>query len=391
MKKLAIISTHPIQYNAPFFKQMAEKGIFEIKVFYTWSQSKSGHINDPDFNIKRKWDIDLLEGYDYCFVDNTAKNPGSHHFFGIINPGLINTIKFYKPDALLVYGWAFQSHLATIRYFKNKLPIIFRGDSNSIDIANGKYAILKSFLRRLFLSWVYQHIDYALFVGKSNYDYYIQMGLKKNQLFYGPHAIDNQRFNSITAAQQLELTKWKKDLGIDLGNFVFLFVGKLESKKNPLLLLEAFKKITHPSAKLVFIGDGILNTIIKDAAQKDARIILLGFQNQSIMPILYRIANLLILPSIGPNETWGLAMNEAMASGLPIIASNKCGGAIDLVIPTTGLTFESDNLDELYTAMNFFIYNPHFCKLMGNYAHKFIQDFSYTSTYNTLAFLINQI
>ena len=390
MKKLAIISTHPIQYNAPFFKHIVEKGQFEIKVFYTWSQSESGYINDPDFNINRKWDIDLLDGYDYCFIDNIAKDPGSHHFLGIINPGLISAVKTYKPNALLVYGWAFKSHLATIRYFKNKLPVIFRGDSNSIDIASGKVAILKSFLRHIFLSWVYQHIDYALFVGKSNYDYYIQMGLKKDQLLYGPHAIDNQRFNSITAVKQHELAKWKKDLGIDLGNFVFLFVGKLEPKKNPLLLLEAFKKITHPSAKLIFIGDGIFTNIIKDAAQKDARILLLGFQNQSIMPILYRIANVLILPSKGPHETWGLTMNEAMASGLPIIASNKCGGAIDLVIPTTGLIFESDNLDDLYKSMNYCINNPLICKSMGNYANKFIQQFSYTSTSNILALLINQ-
>jgi len=390
LKKLAIITTHPIQYNAPFFKQLAQNNFLTIKVFYTWGQSKSGIINDPDFNIKREWDIDLLEGYDYYFVENIATKPGSHHYFGMNNPTLCKSINAFKPDALLVYGWSFKSHLAVIRHFKRKIPIIFRGDSTLIDESVGNLAILKSFIRRIFLSWVYRHIDYALFVGKSNHDYFIQMGLKKQQLLYGPHAIDNQRFNSMSEEQQKALSKWKTDLGIDKGDFVFLFVGKMEPKKNPLLLLEAFKLISCPSAKLFFIGDGILLPIIQAAALIDSRIICLGFQNQTIMPLVYGLGNVLVLPSKGPNETWGLAMNEAMAAGLPVIASNKCGGAVDLVTSHTGLIFESGNHEMLYKSMLHYINNRSICATNGLIAQEYIQKFKYSETINSLLLLINQ-
>ena len=118
--RLAIVTTHPIQYYAPVFKLLADK--IDVKVFYTWG-SEAMEKFDPGFGKAISWDIPLLDGYSYEWVKNTAPNPGSHHFKGIINPNLINQIKFWQADAILVYGWAYDSHLKVIRHFKNKLPI----------------------------------------------------------------------------------------------------------------------------------------------------------------------------------------------------------------------------------------------------------------------------
>lgn len=64
-----------------------------------------------------------------------------------------------------------------------------------------------------------------------------------------------------------------------------------------------------------------------------------------MMPVLYRLASFYVLPSTGPGETWGLALNESLASGTPIIASNKCGGAIDLINTSNGCLINMDNPD----------------------------------------------
>ena len=126
--KLAVISSHPIQYNAPFFKLIAKSNNLQIKVFYTWGDSVLGNKYDPGFGKSINWDIPLLEGYEYLFEKNIATKPGSHHYAGIDNPELMDHIKEWQADAILVYGWAFKSHFQCLRYFHKKIPVYFRGD-----------------------------------------------------------------------------------------------------------------------------------------------------------------------------------------------------------------------------------------------------------------------
>ncbi len=145
VKRLAIITTHPIQYNAPFFRALAQSGKVALNVFYTWDKG-SGQKHDPGFGQKIEWDIPLLEGYEYTFVKNTAKKPGSHDFWGIQNPTLIDELKDYQPDAILVYGWSFCSHLQAICYFKGKVPVWFRGDSTLLDY---DYRSLKDLIKAI--------------------------------------------------------------------------------------------------------------------------------------------------------------------------------------------------------------------------------------------------
>ena len=128
MKKLAIVTTHPVQYNVPWIVRLAEKDI-QIKVFYTFEQSSKGAVYDSGFGKEVKWDIPLLDGYDYEFVHNTAKKPGLVRFMGIVNPTLVKKIADWDPDQLLVIGWNYHSHLQVMRYFHRRIPIYFRGDS----------------------------------------------------------------------------------------------------------------------------------------------------------------------------------------------------------------------------------------------------------------------
>src|SRR5579875_1397644 len=195
MKKLAIIATHPVQYNAPWFRLLAQKTSLQIKVFYTWSQSSQGAKYDPGFGKTIEWDVPLLEGYEYVFVDNIAKDPGSHHFKGVNNPTIIKDIEQWQPDALLVIGWSYKSHLACMRYFKGRVPVLFRGDSTLLDEKPG----IKRWMRRLFLTYVYSFVDHALYVGTNNKNYFLAHGLKERQLHFVPHAIDNNRFGNAAA------------------------------------------------------------------------------------------------------------------------------------------------------------------------------------------------
>lgn len=337
MKKLAIIITHPIQYYSPLFKLLAERNKIQIKVFYTWEQSQE-KVYDKKFGKEIKWDIPLLEGYDYTFVKNISKNPNSGSFKGVINPTLNKEIENWKADAILVFGWNHHSHFKTMRYFKGKIPVYFRGDSTLID----EISSLKTILRRIWLKFVYRYIDFAFYVGKNNKQYFQKHGLKKKQLFFAPHAIDNERFYSNSEKHTELAKKWRTELEISENDKVFLFVGKFEPKKNPLLLIELAKQF--PQYKFLFVGNGELEEKMKQNASKN--VLFLPFQNQSQMPIIYRLADVYVLPS-AYNETWGLAVNEAMACGKAILVSDRVGCAVDLVKNNeNGFIFESNSIND---------------------------------------------
>ena len=330
---IAIISTHPIQYNVPLLRMLASQ--FNVKVFYTWSQRKDD-LYDENFGQSISWDIPLFEGYAYEFVANTARKPGNSHFFGIVCPSLIDTIEKWGATHVLVFGWNFQAHLKAIRYFNGKIPVLFRGDSHLLDEKN----IVKQIARRNFLKWVYSFIDIALYVGENNKKYYLKHGLKEEQLQFAPHAVDNEHFfDSGSHTYELKAQQWRHKIGIKDEDVVILFAGKFEKKKNPALLLKAVKSINEKiaseladlkSVHLVFVGNGPLENQLKQLAGSDPFIHFLPFQNQSQMPLVYRLGDIFCLPSQGPGETWGLAVNEAMACSRPVIVSDKVGCAIDL-------------------------------------------------------------
>lgn len=344
MKRLAIITTHPIQYNAPLFKMLHERGQIAVKVFYTWSQTEKGAKYDPGFGKNIEWDIPLLEGYEYSFIENVSKKPGSNHFFGIDNPGLIKEIENWKPDVLLIYGWSFKSHLQCMRYFKGKLLVLFRGDSTLLDEAPG----LKKELRRQVLKWVYKNVDCALYVGAANKDYFKAHGLTEKKLVWVPHAIDNARFGIMDKAMQESVAEKKQALGIEADDVLFLFTGKLETKKDPMLLLQAVLNTKAANIKLLFVGNGSEEAVLKKMAGTDTRILFMDFQNQSQMPFIYRLCDIFVLPSAGPGETWGLSVNEAMACSKPVLVSDKCGCAADLVQNgVNGYVFQSGNTKDL--------------------------------------------
>ncbi|MFN9709998.1 MAG: glycosyltransferase family 4 protein [Bacteroidota bacterium] len=354
--KLLILSSHPIQYNAPFFQLIAERNRIDLKVFYTWSQSREGELYDPGFAKAREWDLPLLEGYHYEFVENTARDPGSHHFLGIVNPRLIKMIEAYNPDAILVYGWSFYSHLNALRHFKGKIPILFRGDSTLLDDAY--LSSIKKWCRKVFLSCVYRHVDKAFYVGQANKQYFLANGLNENQLIFAPHSIDNRRFSGNNEFYEEQALLWRRELGIPHQSIVFLFAGKLEPKKNPFLLIDIFQSLSDENIRLIIAGNGVLEKELKDKAKSDPRILFIDFQNQSRMPMLYRMGDIFVLPSLGPGETWGLSVNEAMACGRPAIVSDSCGCCQDLIIEgKTGYSFTSGNHTELRECMQLFIIN----------------------------------
>ena len=356
MKKLAIVTTHPIQYYAPVFKLLAVQ--LELKVFYTAGKSQTGY--DHGFRQHVEWNVPLLEGYNFEFIENPAKDPGSHHFNGIAGTNILARIEDFDPDVLLVYGWAYKDHLKVLRHFKNKVPILFRGDSTLTD----RLPFWKSTLKSLLLRWVYSHINHALYVGMQNKLYFKKYGIKEAQLSFAPHAIDNERFADSRAAEAMDL---RESLGIMPSAILVLFAGKFEPKKDPMALVDAFLSLENEHVELLFTGSGMLEQELKSKARasNNHKIHFLPFQNQQQMPVFYHACDLFCLPSKGPGETWGLAINEAMAAGKAILTSNCTGAAADLVDDTNGKVFDVSDPTDLKRKLEELTQHKHLLKKMG--------------------------
>ncbi|HVO47237.1 MAG TPA: glycosyltransferase family 4 protein [Steroidobacteraceae bacterium] len=365
--RLAIISTHPIQYYAPLFSELERSRWIQPRVFFTWSQSVSGAVHDPGFGREVRWDVPLLEGYEYEFVPNIAPRPGTERFFGVRNPGLIHAIKRWNADAVLVFGWNLASHLQAMRYFKGRLPVFFRGDSTLLD-AKG---VCRSAARRVLLRWVYRHIDVALAVGSNNQDYFRWCGVPEQRIVVAPHAIDTGRFSDPHGRHQARAASWRAELGIGPDARAVLFAGKFLRKKDPLLLLQAYLECGAPG-HLIFVGNGPLEESMRACAGARTNIHFLPFQNQQAMPAVYRLAEVFALTSRGPGETWGLAINEAMASGRAVMVSSKAGGARDLVVPgQNGWLFQSGNRQQLAAALqSALMRDPRELRRMGEAAQR---------------------
>jgi glycosyltransferase involved in cell wall biosynthesis len=376
MKKLAVITSHPIQYNAPLFRLLTQRNNIRVKVFYTWGQTKEGAVYDPDFKKSFRWDIPLTDGYDAVFLDNVSSNPGAGHFNGIKNRDLISSVVSYQPDALLVYGWSFHSHLQLLRYFKGNVKILFRGDSTLLDEPQG--FSFRKLARRIFLKQVYKGIDYCLYTGKDNQQYFLKHGVNEHSLKYAPHAVDNDRFFDKEDTYSHAAAEWRAQLHIPENATVFLFAGKLEPKKDPLLLIECFQQLKADHIRLIITGNGVLEEKAKQMAGDDERIIFLDFQNQQQMPVLYRLGDIFVLPSRGPGETWGLSVNEAMACSRPVLVSTKCGCAKDLV-RDNGKIFEAGNVYSLRTAMQDFLASKTNLDIMAQKSRAMIEQFSYNA------------
>jgi len=328
---------------------------------------------DPGFGKVVKWDIPLLDGYESQFLVNRSLRPGSDHYKGIHNPDILRELDAWQPDALLVYGWNFKSHLAVMRHYSRRLPVFFRGDSTLLNDRPG----IRSIVRKFALRWVYGHVDKAFYVGVNSKNYFLRANMKESQLVFAPHAVDNDFFGDKDGAYSRRALEWRRELGIPDDAIVFLYAGKLEPVKSLSTLVGVFNRPTMPAdAHLVVVGNGPLEGELKKTAASD-RIHFLGFQNQGNMPVVYRLGDIYVLPSV--SETWGLAINESMACGRPVIASSQCGGTADLIKEgKTGYSFRAGDEDDLEKKVTLMLKDRPALAEMGRNALQHIQGFSIT-------------
>lgn len=373
--RLGILVTHPIQYYVPWYQALAKHPQIELTVFYCCQQTAQGQA-EAGFGVTFDWDIPLLTGYQYQFLTNQSSNPNVFDFSGCDTPEIANIIKSGKFDAFIIQGWYTKSYWQGIlACWQSNTPIFIRGDSHLLT----ERSSLKLWLKYLFYRWFIPKMTGYLAVGERSKEYYRYYGAKENRITFCPHAVNNDFFAKETQALAPEKDKIRQNWAIPENALVFLFVGKLIPKKRPADFLKALQIASqeYPHLYGVIAGDGELRPQLEQLVRDyQLNVKFVGFLNQTQLPQAYAVANMLVLPSDG-RETWGLVVNEAMASGLPAIVSDRVGCAPDLVIPgRTGEIFPCGDIQALAKLLKQLAQNPNKLALMENEAKTLIQQYS---------------
>jgi glycosyltransferase involved in cell wall biosynthesis len=325
--RLTIVASHVIQYQAPFFRLLAADPDVDLTVLYC-SRHGAETYRDEDMATTLRWDVDLLSGYRHRFLLNLARDP-NRGFLRHINPGIVPALLLARPDAVIfMTGWGSLTALLGIATCRAaRIPFFLYGDSSFPAAAN----TLRRRIHAGLLRTIFGLTTGFMVSGALNADYYAHYGADRSRFFLLPWAVENERFEEAGRFAPGERDARRAARGIASGAMLIVFSAKVVERKDPKTLLRAFEMMRHRDrAELLFVGDGALRPELERYARDRAlRVHFAGFVNQRELPKEYGMSDVFVLPSLV--EPRGAVINEAMACGLPVIVTDRCGSIGDIV------------------------------------------------------------
>lgn len=373
--RLAVLNTHPIQYFAPLYRRLAQEPDIDLTVYYCSNIGAETYV-DPGFGQELKWDIPLLDGYSYKFLNNIRKSSYVSGFFSLVNPAIITELWRGNYDALLVHGHTPFSNILGILAAKLVGTSVFmRGETHLLLERHG----VKKQLRPQLMKWFYKLCDACLAIGSLNREYYLAHGVPADNIFLVPYSVDNQFFTSRVDAFKSNETNVKAELGLPVAPAI-LYASKLQRRKHPAALLLAYQQIRQRgiAACLAFVGTGEEEAHLKQlvAEHQIEDVFFFGFRNQTELPKFFAAADVFVLPA--ENEPWGLIINEAMCASLPIVAGENVGAVRDLLeINKNGFTCKAGDVQGLSNCLEQVVVKPTQMKQMGQRSREIIGNWSY--------------
>ncbi|MCU1286849.1 MAG: hypothetical protein JWO13_3199 [Acidobacteriales bacterium] len=316
--RIAVVVSHPIQHFAPWYREVAKLPEVDLKLFYCcdWGSEK---YHDPQFGVEIKWDIPLLEGYNYEFLP-IKKRPNSMSFWELDNPTAVEALNNFDPNVVLVHGYASRTNWRVARWTKNsRKPLLIYSDSNS----GQSIPAWKRMAKRVIVGFFYRHVDGALYVGDNNYAYHSQYGIPKGRLFRGTLPVDRTALLNAAPNVGQARRRIRETLEIPQDAFVVLLCGKLTPGKRPMDLVKALHQCSDIFGFIV--GDGPERPAVEEYCKQNElkNVRCTGFVNQAQIANYYAAADCLAVTS--EKDSHPLVITEAATFGLPVVASDAIG------------------------------------------------------------------
>jgi glycosyltransferase involved in cell wall biosynthesis len=382
--RLAYLVSHPIQYQAPLLRRIAQEPDIDLTVFFGSDFSVRGYKDEGFGGVGVKWDVPLLDGYHHEFLpalrDNATASVMSPLSYGIVSRlrGAKGKAAF---DALWVHGYSTANAMHGMLAAKSLgIPVLLRAESWLRDRERSGPRLVA---KQLFFNTLKNMVDGILPIGTLNADYWRHYLGDDFPLFLVPYAVNNEYFQQRSREALAGRAELLQELNLNPSRPVILFASKLQTRKRCEDLVEAYKNLSprpgqEPHPYLVIVGDGEERAALERqaAASGLSGIRFCGFRNQSELPRFFDIATVFVLPS--RHEPWGLIVNEVMNAGRAVIISDDVGCQPDLITEgVEGCIFPVGDVSALTDALRRVLATPDTAKLMGQRGLERIRTWSY--------------
>jgi len=350
-----LISPHP----TPLFKELSRK--YNLTVFYCAEREKN-----------RIWE-EQPKGLNYKILPSfSIRFWGKDLFTYFINLTIISELERLKPDVVVCAGWDIFAYQAAFIYCKLK------GINFILWSGSTKYE--KSWRRSISLPLVKTIVkgsDAYVAYGTRAKEYLVSLGANPQKIFISFNTTNLEKYQRLSGGFRKNKLKIRKQIGV-INDRVVLFYGQLIERKGVGELLRAFKKVSFfvPHARLLVVGSGRQKEAYLKLAKSIGlgRITFLEDPGDEKVCKYYAIADILVAPSL--EEVWGLVVNQAMASGLPVIVSKKCGSSADLVKDKwNGLIVNPKNRNELSSSIIRLLKSPGLRKTFAYRSRSLLKNF----------------
>ncbi len=315
--KIAILISHPTQFEGPFFQFAARDPEHELLVLYTNTERLSG-VLDPELKRRLNWGVDLLSGYNYEIV------PAKGRLSWLRRKLAVSGI-----DLLIVNSYVALLDIAAAMLARTlRVPVALRLDM----VMFNNTSRLKRMVKRVLMLPVSALFNRFFVTGTLSREYLAHFRIPERRVSIFTYPIDEKFFHLAADRRTSERQRWRQQLGIPDDAFVVTSVTKFNHREAPWDLVEALVRLKEQRIVGLFIGDGEKREALKKRASDAAPSValFLGYMPYVDLPGLYAASDLFVHPA--QNEPWGVSVGEAMAAGLPVIASTRVGAGRDLIV-----------------------------------------------------------
>jgi glycosyltransferase involved in cell wall biosynthesis len=381
--RLAYLVSHPIQYQAPLLRRIAQEQDIDLTVFFGSDFSVRGY-EDTGFGVTVKWDVPLLAGYRYEFLP-ALRDTGHTTIFSPISKGIFQRLagEGDEPgfDVLWVHGYSTVNTLQAMLWAKLQgIPVLLRAESWLHDRSRTG---LKLAAKQVFFTLLRGLVDATLAIGTHNRQYWEHYLGRQFPIFFMPYSVDNTYFQTRSLEASEGRDALRAELGFEAGRPVILFASKLQTRKHCADLIEAYALLSpgpgqEPVPYLAIVGDGEERAALEAQATRTGfgSIRFCGFRNQSELPRFFDLCSVFVLPS--RHEPWGLIVNEAMNAARAVIVTDDVGSAIDLIADgVEGFVYPVRDVPALADALRKVLASPETTEAMGRNALRRIDTWNF--------------